>query len=104
MRYPALKLVVALNYVLAALGALAIFLFARESAGSLTAAALAVAGTLAIVAVAEVLRLMMDVEESTRALRSRAAHAAPSDASAAEGDRSQRGGGWKGRVEGWFLE
>jgi hypothetical protein len=70
MRYPVLKVIVALHYVLAAFAFLWLLAFVKANQPEmLMRVALAIGGlatVMALVAVAEVLKLLMDVEANTR--------------------------------------
>lgn len=100
MRYPALRLITVLSYLLAAVSAVVVFVVAQRELHVLIAAALAILASLGTAAVADVLRLMMDAEESLRFLRG----AAPSQPQAGSPpDPAVNSGDWKARVEEWFL-
>jgi hypothetical protein len=70
MRYPVLKLIVIVHYVLAGLGLLGVVLFARFGPMRMPGLALLIVGGLvgvaATIAFAEVLKLLMDIEANTR--------------------------------------
>lgn len=69
MRYPALKIIVVVSYVAAALVAVAAFAWVRGTQQSTAlAAAAAVLAFAAVVAQAEVLRVLMDIERHARRL------------------------------------
>lgn len=70
MRYPALRFIIALHYVLAVLGAAGAFVWLKALRWSTpTAAITSLLVPIATIAVAEVLRVLLAIEANTRASR-----------------------------------
>ncbi len=85
MRYPALKLLMVLHYVLALVVGWVAFVYTDKRADGWMASAVAVVATLGIMALADLIRLLVDIEASSRFLRSAGSAAtAGSDAAATQ--------------------
>jgi hypothetical protein len=73
MRYPVLKLIVVVHYVLAAVGLLVLWLFCSATAMRMPVLGFVIVGGLVgvavTIAVAEVLKLLMDIEANTRSAK-----------------------------------
>ncbi len=70
MRYPALKLLMVLHYALALVVGWAAFVFAEHRVDSWWASAIAAGVALGVMALADLIRLVTNIEANTRSMRS----------------------------------